>query len=85
MSKLAMYSVGLTTVLCPITGFPSSGHSKCFCSKFVTFTCKCWQLIPSIPPICSFFHFSGSFSFSKRRKIQDAYHFDITNVNAIAL
>ena len=47
-------------------------------------TCKCWQLIQLIPPICSFFRFSGSF-FSKRRKTHDAYHFDITDVGATAL
>ena len=40
----------------------------------------------SHPPMCSFFHFSGSFlSLSKRNKMHDAYHFDITDVSAIAL
>ena len=39
---------------------------------------KCWQLIPWTPPTCKFFQFSG-------RIIQDAYHFDITDVSAIAL
>ena len=64
-----------------ITEFLSSCQPQCFCSKYVTIICKCWQLIPSIPPTCRFFHFSGS----KRRRRQDAYHWDITDVNAIAL
>ena len=74
-----------TTLPCFNMGLLSSCHSQCFCSKFVIITCKIWQLTPSIPPKCHFFQLSGSFSFSRRRITQDAYHFDITEVNAMAL
>ena len=77
--------VGLPTLPCLKTGFPSSCHSKCFCNRFVIITCKCWQLVPATPPKCRFFQFSGSYDLSRRRIIQDAYHFDITDDNAIAL
>ena len=66
------------TVPCSITGFLSSCHSQCFCIMFIIITYKCWQLLPSNPPICNFFHFHGSFSFSNCSKRHDAHHFDIT-------
>ena len=72
------------TLPCFNMGALPSCHSRCFGSKFVAITCKRWQLIPFIPPTCNFFKFSGSF-FSRRRIIQKAYHFDITDVSAMAL
>ena len=60
MSKLARYIVGLSTVPCLIKGFLSSCNSQCFGSKLVTITFKCWQLIPSTPPTCRFFHWAPS-------------------------
>ena len=73
------------TLPCLNMGVHSSCHFQCFCSRFVIMTCKFWQLVPSTLPSCNFFQLSSSFSFSRRRIIQDAYHFDITDVNAMAL
>ena len=41
--------------------------------------------IPCIPPTCNFFQFSGSLRCSRRTIIRDAYHFDITDVSAMAV
>ena len=85
MSKLAKYIVGRITLPCFNMGVYSSCHSQCLCSKVIIITCNCWQLIPLTPPTCNFFQLSGSFSFSRRRIRQDAYHFDISDVSAVAL
>ena len=86
MSMLAKYMVGRTALPCLNMGVLSSScHSQCLCSRFAAITCRCWQLIPFNPPTCSFFHFSGSLSCSKRRIMHDANHFDITDVKAMVL
>ena len=85
MSMLAMYMVERTTLPCLNMRVLSSCHSQCFCSKYVAITTRCGQLIPFKPPTCSFFQFSGSLSCSKRRIIQDRYHFETTDVSAMAL
>ena len=83
MFWLAMYIVGLTTV-------PMFHHrvlllsAQCFCIKFVTITCKCWQLTPSTPPMCKLLNFPDSFSFYKRNSTLLGYHSHISDVKAIA-
>ena len=72
---LATYIVGL---------FPLPCHtSLCFCNICVINTWRSWPLTPATPPTCNCFHPSGSFSFSRPRIPEVAYHFDVTDGSAI--
>ena len=65
ISKLVKNIVGLTTVQCLNTGYLSSCHSQCFCTKFVLVSVG--SLLHPLHQHVRFFHFSGFFFFSRSR------------------
>ena len=83
MSKLAMYIVGLATVPCLITRFFLPAIPGVFASSSS-------PLLASVGSLSLPLHLqtdSSTFQalFSKGKRIHDAYHFDITDVSALAL